>query len=456
MTKNSKLYQDETVAAVNWLFSIQEKENFGWSWIKHISPNIQNTAEVVYALSKHPQVLNGDQKEFLRCAVEYWLLEAPQYYADLSRDWMWALMALDEYVGSEVFEADKFDMDAVEQERQRMVSEILGFQNPDGGWPDIAGEVSAISKTGLASYVLSRYYTKDAKVAQAIDKAMEFLKDVQNGDGGFGNIRKNDMLQDSQKKLLELSYENVEAQYLSSAACTSYCILGMNSVSPHKYAQQIKSASDYLVRIQNADGHWNIFYEVGIKSDSIFTFRHFGTAWAMKALFDCTFIDKNAPFMLKGIQYLVSLQDDVYGGWRSSPDSDTYTWSTCNALCVIADHREYFENVKAELFHKILNEWRFGKSASEDADAKQNRFFISLSVLLYCISVCLALALAGVLFFDKAAFGDTTFKFFLAIGYMSLLVPLDIYLFKKHAASKSNGLLILLVMNLIGLVVISF
>lgn len=457
MAKSDRtLYYDEISTGVNWLFGIQEKGNFGWSWIKHISPNIQNTAEVIYALSKHPQILDKNQKEFLRCSVEYWLLEA-QYYAELSRDWIWALMALNEYTGCEIFEADKFDMKAVEQARQAIISKILEFQNDDGGWVDNVGEISAISRTGLAIFALSRYYRTNKTVEQAIEKAASFLLVVQNEDGGFGNIKKGDLHKESQKKLLELSHDNVEAQYLSSAACTSYSIIGLNSISPHKYAKQIKDASDYLICAQHSDGHWDIFYEVGMKKDAIFTFRHFGTAWALKALFDNNSIDKNAPFLLRGMQYLIRLQDSVCGGWKSSPDSDTYTWSTCNALCVISDHKEYYENVKAELFYRILNEWRFGENKTKDEKAvKQNKIYKLLSIVFYCVAVCLLCALIGVLRFKDTALGETLFKVFLATGYIALLAPLDIYLYNKYSKTRVNGLLILLLINVAGLLVISF
>ena len=457
MAKQSKsLYLDEITAGINWLFGIQEKENFGWSWIKHISPNIQNTAEVIFAISKHHQVLDKNQKEFLRRSVEYWLLEA-QFYAVLSRDWIWALMALNEYCDSDLYDVNKIEADIVTKERQMMMEKILEFQNNDGGWADSSGEISVISRTGLAMFALSRYYESDSKVAQAIERAVKFLVEAQNDDGGFGNIRKGDLHKDSQKKLLELAHDNVEAQYLSSAACTSYCLVGLNSISPHKYAKQIKDATDYLIDAQHDDGHWDIFYEVGMKKDSIFTFRHFGTAWALKALFDNNTVDKNAPFLLKGMQYLISLQDNVYGGWKSSPDSDTYTWSTCNALCVIADHKEFYENVKADLFYRILNEWLFGENKPKDEKVvKQNKIYKIISIALYCIAICLLYALIGVLCFKGTAAGDTVFKVFLATGYIALLVPLDIFLYKKYSNTKINGLLILLLINVAGLLVISF
>lgn len=457
MSENSKkLYHDEIICGVKWLFGIQEKENFGWSWIKHISPNIQNTAEVIFALSKHTQVLDKNQREFLNRSVEYWLLES-SYYAVLSRDWIWTLMALDEFTACEAFEKEKFDLKTVEQERRNIIAKILEFQNDDGGWADNTCGISAISRTGLAVYALSRYYGIDTKVSQAVEKALNFLIVVQNDDGGFGNIKKGDLNKESQKKLLELSQNNVEAQYLSSAACTSYCILGLNSISPHKYAGQIKKATDYLIKTQHADGHWDIFYEVGIKKDSIFTFRHFGTAWALKALFDNNSIDKNASFLLKGMQYLIRLQDNVYGGWKSSPDSDTYTWSTCNALCVIADYKEYYENVKAEMFYRILNEWKFGENETKDEKViKQVKLLKSMATIFYCAAIALFFALVGVLCFKGVALGNTLFRCFLVLGYVAELVPFDIYLYKKYSASKINGLLILLLINVIGLLVISF
>jgi prenyltransferase beta subunit len=450
MAKN--LYHDEITASVKWLFGIQEKGNFGWSWIKHISPNIQNTAEVIFALSKHPWALDKNEKEFLKQSVEYWLLNA-DLYASLSRDWIWTLMALDEYTGCEVFDANAFDMEKVEKKRQMIITKVLEFQNDDGGWADNLGEISAISRTGLAIFALSRYYETNAEFKRAIDNAIHFLLGVQNEDGGFGNIKKGDLHKESQKKLLKLAHDDVEAQYLSSSACTSYCIIGLNSISPHKYAKQIKDASDYLIREQHSDGNWDIFYEVGMKKDDIFTFRHFGTAWTLKALFDNRSIDKNSLFLLKGLQYLIRLQDNVCGGWKSSPDSDTYTWSTCNALCVLADHKEFCENVNTELFYRILN----GENKiNEEKIVKESRLYKIFSVALYCVTICLLYALIGVLCFIGTDISGTLFKVFLTTGYVALLVPLDIFLYKRYTNSKINGLLILLHINLVGFLIINF
>jgi hypothetical protein len=450
------LYYDEISTGVEWLFNIQEKENFGWSWIKHISPNIQNTAEVIYALAKNCYVLDDNQKEYLRRSVEYWLLE-PQFYAVLSRDWIWVLLALDEYSQCEIFESDKFDIEVLAKTRQTIVSNILELQNDDGGWADNSGGISAISRTGLAIKALSNDYKINPAIEFALNKAISFIIEVQNDDGGFGNMRKGDLLKDSQKKLLELAHENVEAQYLSNAACTSYCIMGLNSISPHKYAKQLARASSFLVSIQNEDGHWDLFYEVGIKKDTIFTFRHFGTAWALKALFDNNAIDNGEVFLLRGIQYLLKLQDHVYGGWRSSPDSDTYTWSTCNALCIMAEHKEYYENIKAEVFYKLLNERNLGNNKIETVTVKkQKKTLLMLSAALYGVSIALLYTLIGVLCFDGGYGGNTVFKFFIASGYVLLLVPLDIYLYKRHKMSKINGLLILLLVNIVGILLVNF
>ena len=82
------IYQNEIDNALICLFKTQNKENFGWSWVRDISPNAQNTAEVVYSCSLFIDRLSDDQKQLINEAVSSWLL-LPQKHAVLTIDWVW-------------------------------------------------------------------------------------------------------------------------------------------------------------------------------------------------------------------------------------------------------------------------------------------------------------------------------------------------------------------------------
>ncbi len=61
--------------------------------------------------------------------------------------------------------------------------------------------------------------------------------------------------------------------------------------------------------------------------------------------------------VIHGFEYLSKLQDDNYGGWKSSPDADNYTWATCNALSTIKLLKESLSEVRAEYFLNIVWDW---------------------------------------------------------------------------------------------------
>ena len=90
------IYQKEVEKAIMWLFETQNKESFGWSWVRDISPNEQNTAEVVYATALFCDILSKNQKQLINEAVRKWLL-VPEKHAVLTIDWAWVGLALSKY-----------------------------------------------------------------------------------------------------------------------------------------------------------------------------------------------------------------------------------------------------------------------------------------------------------------------------------------------------------------------
>ncbi len=68
--------------------------------------------------------------------------------------------------------------------REKLVAAILEAQGNDGGWTFDTGNVSDADMTGMALQALAPY-RKDAKVKNAIEKALTFLSDNQKDNGGF-------------------------------------------------------------------------------------------------------------------------------------------------------------------------------------------------------------------------------------------------------------------------------
>jgi len=78
--------------------------------------------------------------------------------------------------------------------RGRFIAEILRRQTSDGGWNLTAGMTGAVGSnergdpdvTGMALQALARYQHM-AEVREAIDRALSFLSNAQNADGGFSS-----------------------------------------------------------------------------------------------------------------------------------------------------------------------------------------------------------------------------------------------------------------------------
>lgn len=87
------LFKWNITRALDWLFEVQDEDNFGWSWIRDISPNSQNTAEVVNVCSQLSDYLDDNQKVLVSEAVENWLLE-PSINGAIVIDYVWIMYSL--------------------------------------------------------------------------------------------------------------------------------------------------------------------------------------------------------------------------------------------------------------------------------------------------------------------------------------------------------------------------
>ena len=96
---------------------------------------------------------------------------------------IWALIAFDTH-DYEI----PVNKDAAEQvTREGLIAYILEKQLEDGGWA-LSGQKADSDVTGMAIQSLAPYYEKDAKVKEAVDKALAALSEIQLPNGGYGSM----------------------------------------------------------------------------------------------------------------------------------------------------------------------------------------------------------------------------------------------------------------------------
>ena len=70
--------------------------------------------------------------------------------------------------------------------REKLIQVILDAQLPDGGWT-LSGTKADPDMTAMAIQALAPYYKTNETVKAAVDKALDVLSGLQQGDGGFGS-----------------------------------------------------------------------------------------------------------------------------------------------------------------------------------------------------------------------------------------------------------------------------
>lgn len=96
---------------------------------------------------------------------------------------IWALIALD----SHGYDIPKVKAGREQTTREKLVNKILDMQLEDGGW-SLAGATSDVDITAIVLQSLAPYYSSDAKVKVAVDKALDYLSNIQEEDGAFSSI----------------------------------------------------------------------------------------------------------------------------------------------------------------------------------------------------------------------------------------------------------------------------
>jgi len=146
---------------------------------------------------------------------------------------VWALIALDS--GSYSIPENK---DAkVQATREMYLDYILERQNLDGGWSLLENSPSEIDITAMALQALSNYRHIE-KVNITVEKALEFLKNSQNENGGFSS----------------LGSETCES---SAQVLTALCMLGIDYNS-QEFTKNGKSVLDDILSYYKGKGFSHI------------------------------------------------------------------------------------------------------------------------------------------------------------------------------------------------------
>lgn len=390
--ERTSLFKNEINDGIQWLCNAYDDINKGWGYIQDIPVNIENTAEVISTFIRQYDALDNEAIDILNECVDAWLVDI-EVADKLTIDNIWILITLNDIRNHlQIFKTD------LRKRVDNAIVDILGSlfmtQNEDGGWGDLKGDVSSVSRTAQVVKIMSEIVFEPTDYQKnAIEKAINWILKQQNEDGGWGNINKNSITNDYIRKI-NLSYRQLELQYLSNAATTGYAMMAIKSAKPHAYKLQLNKAAEYLLKTQDADGHWDLFTEFSLKGDIKVSFKHFSTTIALDALVFTYSINYSSEVLINGIDYLISLQDPVYKGWKSSATSETYTWSTCNVLILFAYVKKHFEKIKASEFMAIIKEWWGLKQEKEISVFKVGKKVFSFNKtfgLTFCITFSLLL-----------------------------------------------------------------
>lgn len=372
------LYFKEINRALKYYFNTQNAENFGWSWVRDISPNVQNTAEVIYCCCLFVDSLDRTEKDFVNEAAEYWLM-FPSLHAAITIDWIWVGMALIEYkrkwgIFNPVTNRSEDEAKVIRQVAMNKIDAAINlcaekmkeFQNDDGGWADNKGDVSTVIRTAAVLVFLSKIETPSSELCESVRRGRDWLVRMQNDDGGWGNIRPSDFRLDDKEYGTEITVDVIDEQFESNASATGYAIYALAELNRINNRPFIKRGITRLEAMISCAGDYGIFYEVGMRRETVFTYRHFGTVWATLGLLSAG--DQNAlsDGIRASVKYILSLQDPISGGFKCTENSGVYTWSTVNALMFLYEVGKSIENLAGIEYTDIILDYIRSKAKKEN------------------------------------------------------------------------------------------
>jgi len=416
-------YETEIERALEWLIGIRDTEYMGWAWVQFIRPNEQNTAEVIYSFAENEEWLK-QHPEYIPAVVEsinYWLIDTS--HAEITIDYGWVVKALQKVRKCETI-YNNLDKDKLDKAVKECLDWLENNMNiPREGkisWGVDAGETSNVIRTSL---VVMGFYEEFEYLSKAgtdeerreryhriADSACDWLVSVQNRDGGWGNTDGSELTQEYQLAH-KFSFEDLKYQCDSNAASTGYAMLALTEDPEGRYLSHIREATAFLKSDQTDNGGWPVFTEVGVRAGERYTFRHFGTAWALQGMIHGGGADYTDECIIHGFGYLSALQDDIYGGWKSSPDADNYTWATCNALSTIYLLKNDLADVHASKFLNVVWDWWTMKKKDTSYNFRVGNVtfaFNGAMALMFCITFSIAISLFLLISFNwiEPMFGE--------------------------------------------------
>ena len=175
------------------------------------------------------------------------------------------------------------------------VAFLLKDQKPDGSWNNNTANV------GFAILALKQ----TNKGEEAIKKGIQYLRDVQDADGGFKRLGK---------------------EGASLTIYTSVVLVALKEAGIPRNDPMVRMAIDWLMGCQNADGG----YPMPKGTPSIGP----ATAWAVKALLAYG-VAPTTPFVQDAVDYILTTQKP-YGGFAPVPPAPEDPEATAYALMALS------------------------------------------------------------------------------------------------------------------------
>jgi len=140
----------------------------------------------------------------------------------------------------------------------RGIDYLLRNQEPSGSWYGRWG-VDYIYGAFLAVRALA--YSGSARAAESIGRACQWLAQVQNADGGWGES-------------CESYVHNRFVPAPSTPSQTAWALIGLLAGQPERHPETIRRGLDFLIQTQNADGTWDEDLATGTGFPNVFYLRY--------------------------------------------------------------------------------------------------------------------------------------------------------------------------------------
>ncbi|MEM3506721.1 MAG: prenyltransferase/squalene oxidase repeat-containing protein [Candidatus Bathyarchaeia archaeon] len=299
------MLKDEVKSSIekgaNWVFKIRNPD-FGWGDIvgRHSDP--MDTSELLFGLLKakydpeHPRI-----KESIKFVIE----KIKGKYETLTkapRNLMWPILMLVEAKESLEF-----------LELKTLFSEVREkYEVKDGSWAFEADGEGNVYDTSMVIRAMLRMYKKRIEEK---NKAIAWLKFIQNDDGGWGFYKK----------------ERTEV------LPTSMAVIALVESGEPIDSLIIQKAIKIIQERRNVEGGWDATWEFS-KKYTFDKFMHFTSPWALTALL-ITDVNPKSEIIQNAVKFILKQQDES-GGWKVFKGLPAFSWGTGNALAALGEYLE--------------------------------------------------------------------------------------------------------------------